>query len=150
MIHTFGRAEIAKFDFITILINQNVLRLDIPMNNALAVQVAKPAQQLPSEHLYGDHRDEHMWYRISTGVIQTSGTVYHVRQCLVIERRNDMQICVVRSIAIRVIVVTNAQNIRVISGTQKQVQLTILVPCVLINSLDRNCLISMQIGSSIY
>ena len=60
-----------------------------------------------------------------------------------------MQVSVVRSVAIGVIVVADAQDIWVVSGAQEQVQLTILVPRVLIDALNRYYFISLQVGSPI-
>ena len=60
-----------------------------------------------------------------------------------------MQVSVVRSVAIGVIVVADAQDIWMVPGAQEQVQLTILVPRVLIDALNRNYFISLQVGSPI-
>ena len=66
MIHSFGRAEITQFDFVAILIDQDVLRLHIAMNDPLAMQVAQTPKQLPRKHLHGYHRDKHVRNRIGT------------------------------------------------------------------------------------
>ena len=66
VVHSFGRAEITQFDFVAILIDQDVLRLHITMNDPLAMQVAQTPKQLPSEHLHGYHRDKHVRNRIGT------------------------------------------------------------------------------------
>ena len=119
------------------------------MYDALAVEVAKPTKQLPSEHLHCDHRYEHVRYCICTGVVQASRSMDHMRQRLVVQRGNDVQVSVVWTIAIGVIVIADPQNIGVISGAPQQLQFSILVPSVLINAFDRDDFISIQIRATI-
>ena len=60
-----------------------------------------------------------------------------------------MQVRIVGTVSIGVIMIADAKNVGVISCAEQQIQLSVLIPRVLIDSFDRNCLFSFQVRAAI-
>ena len=60
-----------------------------------------------------------------------------------------MQVSIVRTISIGVIVIANANDVGVVSRTEQQIQLSVLISRVLIDSFDCNCVSVEQIGAAV-
>ena len=72
-----------------------------------------------------------------------------MRQRLGIKRSNYVQVRIVGTVSVGVIMIADAKNIGVISCAEQQIQLSVLIPRVLIDSFDRNCLFSFQVRAAI-
>ena len=60
-----------------------------------------------------------------------------------------MQVCVVRTVAVGVVVVFDIYDVGVPTSVLQQVQLSILVPCVLVNAFDCHCFLGHEVGASV-
>ena len=73
----------------------------------------------------------------------------HVRQRLGIQRSNYVQVRIVRTVAIGVIMIADADDVGVVSCAEQQIQLSVLIPRVLVDSFDCNCVSCSQIRTAI-
>ena len=66
-----------------------------------------------------------------------------------VQWRDQVQIRIIRPVTIQVVVVLQADHIRMLTGHLKQVQLSILVASVYKDSFDGHCLASLQVCTTI-
>ena len=60
-----------------------------------------------------------------------------------------MQVCIVRTISVGVIMIADADDVGMVSCAEQQIQLSVLIPRVLVDSFDCNCVSSSQIRAAI-
>ena len=65
-----------------------------------------------------------------------------MRQRLGVQRSNYMQVCIVRTISVGIIMIADADDVGMLSRAEQQIQLSVLVPRVLVDSFDCNCVSS--------
>ena len=119
------------------------------MQDAHAVQVAECSEQLPCEHLDSDHWDVAMGYRSSGLIEQSTATLDHLAERLMVQWSHYVQVSVRRLITLAVIVINYTYDVGVVTRALEQLKLTILVPCILIYALYRDDFPSEEIRASI-
>ena len=108
------------------------------MDDALAVEVAKRPQQLPSKHLDSDHGDVHQGYWARVVVVETSRAVDHRGERLAVEWRHNMQVFVVRPVPAGDVALQQLDHVWVVANVLQDLELAILEAGVLVDAFDRH------------
>lgn len=84
-------------------------------------------------------------YGLLPTVVESTSFLNHLREGLMVERCHNVQVGVRRFLPARIVVIRNAENVRVIPRHLQKLKFPILVAGVLVHPLDSDCLIDGEI-----